>query len=128
MYVQRATDGRRGIKDARLHAHLKIIPAWGSRARVFHFCCFVVDEIFRLQGFPPKIIGYVFQIIFYSLSGSLFSLFFWPLFFYKLLLMRQRFDSWQTFFEVTVKKKRRSEKRSYPGPHRSLCFSSRNKD
>ena len=74
---------------------------------MFHFFCFAVDEIFRLQGFPPKIIGYVFQIIFYSLSGSLFSLFFLaPVFFYKLLLMRQRFDSWQTFFEVTVKKKK----------------------
>ena len=66
--------------DARLHAHLKRIPAWGSLARVFHFFCFAVDEIFRLQGFPPKIISYVFQIIFYSLSGSLFNLFLAPVF------------------------------------------------
>lgn len=129
MYVQRATDGRRGIKDARLHAHLKIIPAWGSRARVFYFFCFAVDEIFRLQGFPPKIIGYVFQIIFYSSSGSLFSLFFLaPVFFISFYLWGSASIPGKRSSKKQLRKKRRSEKRSYPGPQCSLCFSSRNKD
>ena len=33
--------------------------------------------------------------------------------FYKLFLMRQCFDSWQTFFEVTVKKKKGEVKNAH---------------